>query len=64
MIIPEDNIPDLDDVDDVVKENIEFISVSGLSEVFTQAFADVPRSEPKKEMIIEKKNAKRAAIRQ
>lgn len=64
VIIPEDNIPDLDDVDDVVKENIEFISVSGLSEVFTQAFADVPRSEPKKEMIIEKKNAKRAAIRQ
>ena len=37
VLIPKDNVPDLKDVIDVVKENIEFIPVSTLEEVFKVA---------------------------
>lgn len=37
IIIPEDNYPDLWEIDSVVKENVEFIPVSDLSEVISIA---------------------------
>ncbi|MDO5448895.1 MAG: endopeptidase La [Clostridia bacterium] len=37
VLIPKDNVPDLPDVIDVVKENIKFIPVSTLDEVFKVA---------------------------
>lgn len=37
VIIPKENVPDLDDVVDVVKKNIEFIPVTKLDEVFKVA---------------------------
>ncbi|MBQ1549922.1 MAG: endopeptidase La, partial [Clostridia bacterium] len=37
VIIPKDNVPDLQDVDDVVKKNIEFIPVSSLGQVWNRA---------------------------
>ena len=40
VIIPKDNLPDLEEVDDVVKENVEFIGVSTFDEVLPIAFAN------------------------
>ena len=37
VIIPKENVPDLDDVVDVVKENVEFVPVTKLDEVFKVA---------------------------
>ncbi len=37
VIIPKDNVPDLQDVDKVVKDSIEFIPVSSLGEVWNRA---------------------------
>lgn len=37
VFIPKENIPDLDDVDDKVKENVEFIPVSFVDEIISRA---------------------------
>ncbi len=37
VIIPEDNLSDLWEIDGVIKENVEFVGVSRLDEVFTAA---------------------------
>ncbi len=37
VFIPKDNIPDLEDVDEKVKENVEFIAVSSVDEVIEKA---------------------------
>ncbi len=37
VVIPKENEPDLDEVVDVVKKNVEFVPVSRLAEVFTEA---------------------------
>ena len=39
IIIPEENLPDLYEVEQVVKDNVEFVSVSTLDEVIKTAFA-------------------------
>ncbi len=39
VILPKENLPDLEEVDDVVKDNVEFIGVSTLDEVLPIAFA-------------------------
>ena len=46
VIIPEDNLSDLWEIDSVIKENVEFIGVSRLDDVFSEAikgasFADI-----------------------
>ncbi|MBE6818109.1 MAG: endopeptidase La [Ruminococcaceae bacterium] len=64
VLIPADNVPDLDDVDDIVKANLEFVSVESLYEVFEQAFADIPMKEEKKTPVIPAKTGKRTEIRQ
>ncbi len=38
VIIPKENLPDLEEVDDIVKENVEFIGVSTIDEVLPIAF--------------------------
>lgn len=43
VIIPKDNVPDLQDVDNVVKENVEFISVDSFSDVVSVAVKDCDR---------------------
>ena len=64
MLVPADNVPDLDDVDDVVKESVEFVSVGNLYEVFEQAFADVPEKARQEAPVIAQKRGERAALRQ
>ena len=65
VLIPKDNEPELDEVDDIVKENVEFVSVESLYEVFSRAFCDIPEKLSKKKLIVknEKKSA-RSQIRQ
>ncbi len=50
LIIPKDNVPDLDEIDDVVKEALEIVPVTDIGEVLEKAlFWDKkPKSEPKK----------------
>jgi ATP-dependent Lon protease len=40
VILPKDNLPDLEEVESVVKENLTFVGVSTLDEVLPVAFAD------------------------
>lgn len=39
VLIPEENVPDLKEIDDAVKENVEFISVSKADEVLSLALS-------------------------
>jgi len=40
VFIPKENIPDLDDVDATVKENVEFIPVAFVDEIISQAIVE------------------------
>ena len=40
VILPKDNLPDLEEVEDVVKESLEFVGVATLDEVLPIAFAN------------------------
>ena len=42
VIIPEKNVPDLDEIDDEVKSNIRFVPVRTIDEVLTTAFVSMP----------------------
>lgn len=42
VLIPVDNLPDLDDVEDIVKENVEFKAVSSVDEVLHEALVSMP----------------------
>ena len=44
VLIPKDNLPDLEKVDDVVKENVQFIAVSTLDEVLNLALIKPKKS--------------------
>lgn len=55
VIIPADNVCDLQDVADTVKENIKFISVNSLEEVFSVALICEDEEKNKKSNIISKK---------
>ena len=48
VFIPKANIPDLDDVDEVVKENVEFIGVDFVDEILKSALKD-GKTEPENE---------------
>ena len=45
VFIPKANIPDLDDVDDKVKENVEFVAVSYVDEIISKALNDTDKKE-------------------
>lgn len=53
IIIPEDNISDLWEIDSVVKENVEFIGVSRIDEVFCSALCENTDSDEKSKVIFE-----------
>lgn len=42
VFIPMDNLPDLDEVDEKVKENVEFVPVSFVDEIITKAIVSEP----------------------
>jgi ATP-dependent Lon protease len=51
VIIPIENIPDLDNVDDIVKENIDFKAVESVDEVLNIALTEIPsKKDVKKEI--------------
>ncbi|MBR3810635.1 MAG: endopeptidase La [Clostridia bacterium] len=52
VLIPKDNLPDLEKVDDVVKENIEFIAVSTLDEVLNLALTKPKKSQQSKKTTV------------
>ncbi len=65
VVIPKENLPDLEEVDDVVKENLTFVGVSTLDEVLPLAFETTQyRSAPKGENqpIPPSANAKSAGV--
>ena len=45
VIIPDDNVPDLDDIDSIVRENLNFISVKNIEKVFENAVIFPPKQE-------------------
>ncbi len=58
VLIPQDNVPDLEKVDEVVKKNIAFIPVSTLDEVLNLALTK-PRKSPKsKNKVVEIQESK------
>ncbi len=52
VLIPQDNVPDLEKVDEVVKKNIEFIPVSTLDEVLNLALTKPKRSSQSKKTTV------------
>ncbi len=46
VLIPEKNIPDLDELDPTVRDNVEFIPVSHVSQVLDVALTDAPLTLP------------------
>ncbi|MBO4893974.1 MAG: endopeptidase La [Clostridia bacterium] len=69
VIIPTDNIADLDEVDPAVKSNVEFVPVSTVESVWSEAFANSDYLAPEGERIVEtripeKKNGKGARMTQ
>lgn len=62
VIIPKANVPDLDEVDDAVKANVEFIPVSNVDEVLSIALIPVDRPAEVVEEHDAKKDSKRADI--
>lgn len=68
VIIPRSNVPDLDEVDDVVKEKITFIPVSSVESVWEYALVpeEIPGPEKKeeKQVAAPKRQSSRATIAQ
>jgi ATP-dependent Lon protease len=52
VLIPKDNLPDLEKVDDVVKENVQFIAVSTLDEVLNLALTKPKKSQQSKKTTV------------
>lgn len=52
VLIPQDNVPDLEKVDEVVKKNIEFIPVSTLDEVLNLALTKPKKSSQSKKTTV------------
>jgi ATP-dependent Lon protease len=52
VLIPQDNVPDLEKVDKVVKENIKFIAVSTLDEVLNLALTKPPKTKKGKKTTV------------
>lgn len=47
VFIPKDNLPNLDEVDDVVKSNVKFIAVETVDEIMAEALLTLPGSDVK-----------------
>ncbi len=53
VFIPKDNIPDLDEVDAIVKENVEFIPVVMVDEIISQAIPTISNTTQKEWILSE-----------
>ena len=53
VIIPADNVPDLADVDQVVKESVEFLPVKHIDTVLEYALQYMPRPLPPEPAVIQ-----------
>lgn len=62
VFIPYDNIPDLDEIDKTVKENVEFIPVKNASEII-EAALKFPEEEKSKELFISQNSGEKAVSR-
>ena len=62
VFIPYDNIPDLDEVDKTVKENVEFIPVKNASEII-EAALKFPEEEKSEELFISQNSGEKAVSR-
>lgn len=58
VLIPQDNVPDLEKVDEIVKKNIEFIPVSTLDEVLNLALTKPKKSPKGKNKVVEIQESK------
>ena len=58
VLIPQDNLPDLEKVDEVVKKNIEFIPVSTLDEVLNLALTKPKKTKKDKRKVVEIQESK------
>ena len=58
VLIPQDNVPDLEKVDEVVKKNIKFIPVSTLDEVLNLALTKPKKSQKDKRKVVEIQESK------
>ena len=58
VFIPADNIPDLEDIDDCVKNNIEFIPVEYIDDIIKNAFVTNPIKKEKNKEILQIKKVK------
>lgn len=64
VLLPKDNFADLDEVDDIIKQSVEFVCVESLDEVFNNAFTDGKNKKSKKKMLLTQANKEFAEIRQ
>lgn len=64
VIIPQDNLKDLSEISQEVKDNVEFVSVSEFSEIMDIALEYKPVKHKKAKHIISSDNDKRAVITQ
>ena len=63
VFIPHDNIPDLDEVDGKVRENLEFIPVKYVTEIIDQALLPLDDDTQKSDTYITSQTANTTAIR-
>ena len=63
VFIPHDNIPDLDDVDSKVRENIEFTPVKYVTEIIDRALLPLEEENSHKDNFIAPQSVEPATIR-
>lgn len=63
VFIPHDNIPDIDEVDPKVRENIEFLPVQYVSDIIDKALLPIEEKSDTKESFIPANTTKTASIR-
>lgn len=63
VFIPHDNIPDIDEVDEKVRENLEFIPVKYVTDIIDRALLPLEDNSAQKENYITTQSSKTAAIR-
>ncbi|MBQ8267890.1 MAG: endopeptidase La, partial [Clostridia bacterium] len=63
VFIPHDNIPDIDEVDEKVRENLEFIPVQYVTDIIDRALLPLEEDTVQKDNYITAQNTKTATIR-
>ena len=63
VFIPHDNIPDIDEVDEKVRENLEFIPVQYVTDIIDRALLPLVDDNTDKSSYMQHNEVKTAAIR-